>query len=167
MGHSFQMKRAVLDIGSNSVRLMLWADGKTLYKKVLTTRLAEGAAGELGEIPMQRTLQAILELFRTAAREGAEVCAFATAAVRANANGGEFCRRVRAACGLEVDVLSGKEEAEAGLCGALGEKDGGIVDLGGASTEVCVRRGGKIAAAVSIPLGCVKLYAQCRRSWMP
>lgn len=37
-----KMKIAAIDIGSNSVRLMMWADGKTLYKRINTTRLGEG-----------------------------------------------------------------------------------------------------------------------------
>ena len=53
-------------------------------------------------------------------------------------NGAEFVSLVKESCGLEVDVISGEEEAEIGILGALGNDDGGIVDAGGASTEIIV-----------------------------
>ena len=159
------MKYAVIDIGSNSVRLMLWADG-TLYKKVCTTRLAEGlsARGLLCDAAMDRTARAVSEFYREGVREGARVVAFATAAVRSSANGSAFCARVRALCGLEVDVVSGEEEALLGLSGALGRSDGGIVDIGGARTEVCLRKEGKIVYSVSLPIGAVRILETCGQS---
>ena len=50
------MKLSAIDIGSNSVRLLVWADGRSLYKKINTTRLGEGLAqsGELSEAAMRR-----------------------------------------------------------------------------------------------------------------
>ena len=156
------MKYAVIDIGSNSVRLMLWADGP-LYKRVVTTRLAEGlsASGVLSDEACSRTVAAIGGLCREGRDAGARIAAFATAAVRSAANGRAFCNRVKRECGVEVDVVSGEEEALLGLCGALGDSDGGIIDIGGASTEVCIRRGGNIAFSVSLPVGVVRLLERC------
>ena len=156
------MKYAVIDIGSNSVRLMLWADGP-LYKRVVTTRLAEGlsASGVLSDEACSRTVAAIGGLCREGRDAGARIAAFATAAVRSAANGRAFCDRVKRECGVEVDVVSGEEEALLGLCGALGDSDGGIIDIGGASTEVCIRRGGNIAFSVSLPVGVVRLLERC------
>lgn len=160
------MKLAVIDVGSNSVRLMLWADGKTLYKRVNTTRLGAGIAKNslLNEDAVERTANAIAGFVREAERAGAEKrFAFATAAVRSAENGGEFCARVRELCGLDVDVVSGEEEALLGLSGALDDgQDGGIVDIGGASTEVCFRKNGVRTFSVSIPLGAVRLYDLCK-----
>ncbi len=157
------MKYAVVDIGSNSVRLMVWADGKTLYKRVKTTRLGEGLAlsPHLREGAMERTAQAVAEFCAEGRALGAECRAFATAAVRTAMNGGDFCARVKALCGVAADVVSGDEEALLGLSGALGERDGGIVDIGGASTEVCVRRGGELSFRVSLPVGAVRLFDLC------
>lgn len=156
------MKYAVIDIGSNSVRLMLWADGP-LYKRVVTTRLAEGlsASGVLSDEACSRTVAAIGGLCREGREAGARIAAFATAAVRSASNGRAFCDRVKRECGVEVDVVSGEEEALLGLCGALGDSDGGIIDIGGASTEVCIRRGGNIAFSVSLPVGVVRLLERC------
>lgn len=159
------MKLAVIDIGSNSVRLMLWANGKSLYKRVNTTRLGQGIAlnGTLSQSAMRRTACAVAEFKREAEECGAgQVYAFATAAVRSSCNGGEFCELVREICGLNIDVVAGEEEALLGLYGALGGQNGGIIDIGGASTEVCFQYGGKKTFSVSLDIGAVRLFDLCK-----
>lgn len=159
-------KIAVIDIGSNSVRLMTSADGKVLYKTLETTQLGEGIANSpvLLESAMQRTAQAVANFAARAKNEGAEeVYAFATAAVRSATNGAEFVRKVKALCGVEIEVLSGNEEAEIGIKGALGERDGGIIDIGGASTEIIVRKKGKTLYKKSVDIGVVRLKDRCGR----
>lgn len=154
------MKISVIDIGSNSVRLMTWADGKTLYKAMQTTRLGEGLAFSpvLNAEAIERTAQAVSEFNSRALSEGAErVYAFATAAVRSSVNPKDFTDRVKELCGLEVDVISGAEEAEIGLVGALGNGDGGIIDVGGASTEVTLRVHGRVAYSKSVNIGTVRI----------
>ena len=61
-------------------------------------------------------------------------------------------------CGIQVDVISGEEEAACGLEGALMGRDGGIIDLGGASTEVTIRSGGKLLYSKSVNIGTVRLF---------
>lgn len=159
-------KIAVIDIGSNSVRLMTSADGKVLYKTLETTQLGEGIANSpvLLESAMQRTAQAVANFAARAKNEGTEeVYAFATAAVRSATNGAEFVRKVKALCGVEIEVLSGNEEAEIGIKGALGERDGGIIDIGGASTEIIVRKKGKTLYEKSVDIGVVRLKDRCGR----
>ena len=159
------MKIAVIDIGSNSVRLMLWANGKSLYKKIATTRLGAGLAqsGVLCEESMLRSVSAISSFLAETEENGVEaVFAFATAAVRCARNGADFCTRVKNSCGVEIDVISGDSEALLGLNGALGTRDGGIVDIGGASTEICFREKGKILFSKSFPVGAVRLFDICR-----
>lgn len=154
------MTIAIIDIGSNSVRLMLWADGKTLFKKLKSTRLGEGLSFAPRLLPeaCERTAQAVAEFVKDARLDGAErVYAFATAAVRCAENGAVFTNMVMDTCGLEVDVLSGEREAQMGLCGALGNSDGGIIDVGGASTEVTLRVNGKITYSHSAPIGTVRI----------
>ena len=157
------MKIAILDIGSNSVRLMLWADGKSLYKKVNTTRLGEGLAntGMLSPAAIERTALAVKAFAEEGSAAGASVYAFATAAVRSAANGSAFVERVKELCALTVDVVPGSCEALLGLNGALGTSDGGIIDIGGASCEVCLRERGEIAYSVSLDVGAVRLYDRC------
>lgn len=159
-------KTAVIDIGSNSVRLMLTADGKVLYKTLDTTRLGEGIASSprLKEEAVLRTAEAVARFCARARAEGAEIVrAFATAAVRSAENRGEFLSCVKERCGLDVEVLSGETEAEVGLSGALGDRDGGLIDAGGASTEVIVRREGRIVYEKSVNIGVVRLKDMCGR----
>lgn len=154
------MKIAAIDIGSNSVRLMIWADGKTLYKKLKTTRLGEGLnfSPRLSEAACRRTAQAVAEFVSEAEEQGADkVYAFATAAVRSAENPELFTEKVKNLCGIEVDVISGEREAQIGLSGALGNADGGIIDVGGASTEVTVRSGGNIIYSHSANIGTVRI----------
>lgn len=159
-------KNAVIDIGSNSVRLMVVADGKVLYKTLEITRLGEGlaATGVLSAQALERTAQAVANFYRQAKAEKAEeVVAFATAAARSAKNGGDFVARVADLCPLQVQIISGEEEAEIGILGALGNKDGGIIDVGGASTEIIVRKHGDILYKKSVDVGVVRLKDICGR----
>ncbi len=152
------MKYAIIDIGSNSVRLMLWADGKTLYKKVVTTRLGEGldCTRRIQPEPIARTAAAVSAFFEEGTGQGAEVRAFATAAVRSAENGSEFCEAVKMRCGLEIDVVSGEDEARLAYLGALGDREGGVIDIGGASTEIASR-----SFSISLNIGAVRLFDAC------
>lgn len=155
------MKISAIDVGSNSVRLMVMADGKTLYKQTDTTRLSEGlaASGRLLPEAIERTARSV-QLFAAAAElNGAGTpYVFATAAVRSAVNGGDFVKRVKQLTGIDVDVIGGEEEAACGLAGALRGRDGGMVDLGGASTEITVQKGGKKVFSKSVDIGTVRLY---------
>ena len=160
-------KFAVIDIGSNSVRLMFVADGKVLYKSLNTTRLGEGIAQtrQLNEAAIERSALAVTQFFVKAKEEGAEkVFAFATAAVRSAENRKEFLDRVKTLCGLSIEVISGEEEAEIGILGALGNADGGVIDVGGASTEIVVKQKGVLVYKKSVDVGVVRLKDKCGRA---
>ena len=159
-------KFAVIDIGSNSVRLMFVADGKVLYKGLQTTRLGEGIAEKpiLNAAAIERSARAVELFYQKARKQGAEkIVAFATAAVRTATNGAEFTDRVKELCDLDVEVISGEEEAEIGILGALGNADGGIIDIGGASTEIVVKRQGATVYKKSVNIGVVRLKDKCGR----
>ncbi len=158
------VKTGVIDIGSNSVRLMLWESGKALYKKVKVTRLAEGLAcnGTLSAQSIERTATAVCDFFNQAINDGAlKVYAFATAAVRQSLNGNDFVFAVESKCGLQVEVIDGVTEAEIGYKGALNGADGGIIDVGGASTEITVVNGGKPIYSKSLDIGAVRIFNRC------
>ena len=161
------MKRfAVIDVGSNSVRLMFVADGKVLYKTLQTTRLGEGLAEQplLKPEAVERSSLAVAGFYHKAVEEGAEkVLCFATAAVRTAENRQVFLDRVYALCGLAVEVISGEEEAEIGILGALGNRDGGVIDIGGASTEIVVKKDGALIYKKSVNIGVVRLKDMCGR----
>ena len=158
------MTNAVIDIGSNSVRLLVVFANKTKEKFVKITKLAEGlnATGKLNVDAIKRTADAVAFFKQKAKDLGAKrVYAFATAAVRSAKNGGEFVSYVKKLCRVNIEVISGETEAEIGSLGVLNGSDGGIIDIGGASSEVTVKVGGETVYSYSLNLGGVRLLDAC------
>lgn len=154
------MKTAVVDIGSNSVRLMIAENGVTLQKTVETTQLATGLqkTGRLQESYMQATLQALSSFRLQAEKEGAKrFFAFATEAVRSAENGKDFIRLANEQYGIEIDLLSPEREAEAGFTGAHTGGNIAVFDIGGASTELIIGNEKGITYKKSLPIGVVRL----------
>lgn len=155
------MKYGVIDIGSNSVRLMVAEDGidalRPIYVTSRTTRLIHGMKGAvLAADAIERTVEAIRGLAREAAEHGAErVEAFATSAVRDAENREAFYET-----GVKLRVMSGDEEAALAYAGALDRYEGkqGVLDIGGGSTEVLCGVDGKVRFSKSVPIGAVRLY---------
>ena len=127
------MRVAVVDIGTNSTRLLIAdvAPGGAIEERVresTVTRLGEGvdATGRLGDEPQQRVFAA---LERYAAEIRAHECeasaAVMTSAVRDAANGAEFSAAVRERFGLEGRTLSGDEEAAFTFAGATAARPAG------------------------------------------
>lgn len=161
------MKISAIDIGSNSVSLALVSDGKTLYKRIRTTRLGEGLSfsDSMKDEAIERTALAVADFVNRAKAEKTDkLYAFATAAVRSASNKAQFLARVKELCGLEIDVISGETEAKIGILGALGNNDGGIIDVGGASTEVTFRAGGRTVYSKSVNVGTVRLFDLAARN---
>ena len=158
------MKYAVIDIGSNSVRLMMSNGKETLYKNINTTRLAEGMGEEkiLTPVAIKRTAEAVSFFYAKAKNENADkIYVFATAAVRQAKNKEVFIFAVKELCGVKVDVVSGEEEAELGYTGAIDGLDGGVIDIGGASSEIIVVQDGKKIYSKSLDIGAVKIKDKC------
>ena len=154
----------IIDVGSNSVRARSFADGKILYSGLITTRLGEGLAtgDSLTERSMAATISALQTFIAELIKSGAEeIAAFATEAVRSAKNGGEFLLRVKKETGLDIDLIGGDEEGELALLGAVGDKDGAVIDIGGASAEISAVKDKKIIYSHSLPLGAVRLYGKC------
>ena len=160
--------RAVLDIGSNTIRLLVAnSDGTSLDRLDDSSefvRLGKGvhASGRLQEDRVAAAIEAIGRLAARASGLGAgDVIAIATSAVRDAANRAEFVDRVRAATGIRIRILSGDEEAQLTYLGAtLGRSlDGGAVicDLGGGSAEIIFATDGHIEWARSLQLGSGRL----------
>ena len=154
---------AVVDIGSNSVRLVVYRlEGRAIWttynEKVLAGLGREVAAtGRLAPEGVEQALAA-LRRFR-AVLDGAgvrAVFAVATAAVREAQDGAAFAARVAQVSGFDVRVLSGEEEARYSALGvAAGQPDaaGVVGDLGGSSLELVRLEGGAPGAGVTLPLG--------------
>lgn len=155
---------AVIDIGSNSVRLLIHDGVRVVEKKVINTRLAEGMSDscELTTEAMQRTVAA-LSFFCERSKEllADKIFAFATAAVRKASNRSAFLDLVKQNCCVSVEVVSGEMEAMLGYVGALDGSDGGLIDVGGASTEVTVIKNGQTIFAKSVDVGAVTVKDSC------
>ncbi|HYB22907.1 MAG TPA: Ppx/GppA phosphatase family protein [Solirubrobacteraceae bacterium] len=160
---------AVIDLGSNSFRLVVFMAGAGWWKRTdeiyEPVRIGEGlmASGRLGERPMQRAL-ATLDVFAHFARaaglgEGA-VDAVATSAVRDAENAQQFLGRAQARLGLPIRILSREQEARYGYLAAVNSttlRDGSVLDLGGGSLQL-VRVGDRqMRESGSWPLGTVRM----------
>ncbi|RZI99975.1 MAG: Ppx/GppA family phosphatase [Brevundimonas sp.] len=154
---------AAIDIGSNSVRLVLYRlEGRAIWT-VFNEKVLAGLGRDLastGRLSEEGAAQALTALKRFAAViEGVRpVLTFvaATAAVREAEDGQAFCERVAAETGLIIRVLSGEEEAKYAALGVLAgipDADGVSADLGGASLELTRIDGGVAGPGVTLPLG--------------
>ena len=161
-------RRAVIDIGSNTVRLVIYGGPPrapaVLWNEKVSARLGRDLE-KSGEMPEAAMAEAITALARYAVilRDLgiAQVEAVATAAPRDATNGAEFLSRV-AALGLQVRVLSGEEEARASAWGAIGAFPGSrgtVADLGGGSLELVAIADRQCGRGTSLPLGTLRLPA--------
>ncbi len=158
--------RAVIDIGSNTVRMVVYAGSRRaplvwLNEKV-TARLGRDLAST-GRMPDKAMELALTGLARFAVilrdLEVEDVQCVATAAVRDAANGTAFLDSVRA-LGLAPRLLTGVEEAEysaMGVIGAFPKATGVVADLGGGSLELVAIGQGRCHHGVSLPLGTLRL----------
>ncbi len=158
------MKYGVIDVGSNSVRLMISEHNVTIYKCVKVTRLAQGMGDDriLQREAVERTARAVSFFVEQAKIERVDkIYIFATAAVRQSKNAWLFLNAVKEYSGCDVEVISEQKEALLGAKGALRGKDGGVIDVGGASSEIIVIKNGEIIYSKSLDCGVVKLTDKC------
>lgn len=154
---------AAIDIGSNSVRLLVADVSADFLSPVLkdkrTSRLIAGLKdGRIDEAALSRTEAALLELVAVARDAGAEeIRAFGTSALRDGENRDRLIDAARD-MGVELIVLSGQEEAAMAYRGAAPAGDAGILDIGGGSTEWLAGRDGQLLRAASTQIGAVRLY---------
>lgn len=184
------LRRAAVDVGTNSVRLLVVdPSGRPLARRMTITRLGEGidATGHLDDRALQRTLAQLAHYRREWEHHGVEpagVRVAATSAVRDAADRHRFFDGVRQATGVDAEMLSGEQEARLTFVGALAatagrrrpdDGHGGVthipetaithpvtlIDVGGGSTEVVVGDGtGGPRAAVSCQIGSVRVTEQ-------
>ena len=160
MKNNLTFPLGIIDIGSNSVRLLI-TNGVFFEKKLITTRLIENKSenGNLNLNSVYKTVQAVNDLMKEAKERGVKIFyAFATEAVRSASNKNYFLELVKSVTGLTVEVLSGEREAEIGLLGANLGSDGSIIDIGGASTEIAVSKNKNIVYKKSVKIGAVDLF---------
>ncbi len=156
---------AVVDLGTNSARLMVAhiASGRVVsdFKTLRMIRIGEGMVeeGRIAPAAISRAVQAIREFQEIAARYdvGRHFFCFGTSAIREASNRGEFLHAVLEGCGVQVDVISGEDEASLGFAGSI-EGYGGMFDIGGGSTEVMVGSMQDVWFRHSFLIGTVRCY---------
>ncbi|MEU0192573.1 Ppx/GppA family phosphatase [Streptomyces afghaniensis] len=163
------MRISVVDVGSNTVRLVVAdADGGVplpVHTAKWRLRLSEQVTpgGPISEQAVEQLVHAVAEASRTAARWGAAApLAFATAVVRGASNRHEVLHTVRARTGVDLCTLPGEVEAELTFLGArrwMGWRSGplALLDIGGGSLEVAFGRGRLPDFVASLPLGAGRL----------
>lgn len=154
---------AIIDIGSNSVRIRISSDGKVFFRETIITQLAKDMSDNiLSDRSINRTFEGLDRLIYSAKEHNAEIYAFATAAVRNSKNGNVFSEEFYKRYGFNLDVISGELESKIGINGAIGVADNGtVIDVGGASSEIAVKQNGEIIYAHSVPIGAVLLTDLC------
>lgn len=165
---------AVIDIGSNSVRLVVYerlARSPTpLFNEKILAGLGTGVAesGNLNAEATERTKSALRRFTALAKQmEVVELDVVATAAIREAKNGAQFIEDITSICGVRVKVLSGEEEAAMaalGIVASFERPDGVAGDLGGGSLELTEVRIRDVGEGDSLPLGGLRLHVGSKGS---
>jgi exopolyphosphatase/guanosine-5'-triphosphate,3'-diphosphate pyrophosphatase len=175
------MRRACIDIGSNTTRLLVAeCAGPGLievHQERTFTHIGRGLSAD-GAIPREKldeVAAVVARQVRTARELGAgDIRGVATAPIRRARNGDQLVGVIRESCGLEVEILSGDEEARLAFVGAARTLDHcpagalGVVDVGGGSSELVVGRPpDRVSWCTSFRLGSGDLAEACLRSDPP
>ncbi len=160
---------AAIDLGTNSVHLVVARAGHSGRFEVLTrekemVRLGHGASDmkHLEPVAMERGIAALRRQREVAEAFGADTSAVATSAVREAENRDEVLRRAREEAGVDIEVISGAEEARLIHLGVLQnlpvfDRRILVIDIGGGSTELVVGQGREILGLRSLKLGSIRL----------
>ena len=160
------MNYGIVDIGSNTIRIVVYSVKERQFECLfnekqfvqLITYVKNGSMRDEGIRSMIAALRQLLQL--ASHFHPVKIYCFATAPFRAVADTGQLAGIIRNFTGLEVETLTGEEEARLGLVGAkyqTGATDGLFVDLGGGSMEAGLLKEGQVLHTQSIPLGCVNI----------
>ena len=161
-------RRAIIDIGSNSVRLIIYRiKGDSTFKVIneakRTIRLGSYLREDdyLSESGLNILLK-VLKVFKDICKryEVLEIYVVATEAIRRSINKYDVCNKIKLDLGLEVNILSGLEEAKYGylaIKNSMLEKNAVLLDLGGSSMEITLMENGEFKETISLPLGSIPL----------
>lgn len=165
------MRIAILDLGTNTFNLVIAEKDKSglpvfIFKKELPVEIGKGGIhkGYITPEATERAIKALHTHRKTIEEYGVkEFYAFATSAVRDASNSKEFKERMRIETGIDINIVTGEEEAEWIYKGVkhssvLGDETAIIMDIGGGSTEFIIANKHKIFWKKSYPLGVTRLY---------
>lgn len=169
---------AAIDVGTNSFHLIVVhaksnGNFEIIDREREVIRLGEGSAGDIKNIipvAIERAVQALKRFKGIADAHGAHLRAVATSAVRESLNKNELIKRVFDETGVEIEVISGYEEARLIYLGILKsvpvfDKKTLVIDIGGGSTEFLIGEKGKTLYSVSLKLGAVRLAQKFFRNY--
>lgn len=158
------MKHAAIAIGSNSTRMLCAEKTEKGLEQILRgreeTRLfsALNDQGMFPEEKIEETARAVESLHRMAVAHGAADCVlFATSASRDAKNSHVLSQRIRALTGLDMQVITGEEEARLAYLAVAGQGKTLVMDIGGGSTELTLGDKGCILSAASAQMGASRL----------
>lgn len=170
------MNQAIIDIGSNSMRLTVYETDGQKFKILFKEKIIAGLAGYvdkgvLSTEGIECAYTGVLEFRGILESLHIEhVAVFATASLRNIKNTAEAVSAIKNSTGYDVEIISGEDEAFYGYTGAMQEvhlASGAFVDIGGASTEVVSFENGEILDAASFQMGSLVLYKECVKKIMP
>ncbi len=170
------MKQAMIDIGSNSMRLTVYETEGNSFKILFREKSMAGLAGyvENGTLSDEGILCACRGLLKfkkiLTSLDIQDVVIFATASLRNISNTEAAVSAIRDRTGWEVEVISGEEEALYGYTGAMREfqlSRGAVLDIGGASTELALFDEDRPLRSLSLPIGSLNLYRSCVKKILP
>lgn len=170
------MKQAVIDIGSNSIRLTLYETREQHFNILFREKIMAGLAsyvedGKLSAEGIECACTGLLtfrSILQTLEIENIRV--FATASLRNISNTEQALSVIRSATGYSVEIISGEDEALFGYAGAMQElhlTSGAFLDIGGASTEIVTFDEGTPVEFTSFPIGSLNLYRRCVKKILP
>ena len=159
---------AIIDIGSNTIRMVLYKVIDNEIQQMLNSKIPAGLAGYIDNNNMlskKGILKAIeaLSKFETILEsvDVKEVHAFATASLRNISNSEEVLAEIKKHCSFDIEIISGKEEAlydYYGTMKSISSGNGLLVDVGGGSTELVYFENGTLLSTCSIPVGSLNMY---------
>jgi exopolyphosphatase/guanosine-5'-triphosphate,3'-diphosphate pyrophosphatase len=165
---------AVIDIGSNSVRLVVYEAMARSLVTIFNEKALCGLGREVqstGLLAPDAVAKALTSLrrFRALCRiqKVGRVYAIATAACRDASNGPDFIAKAERICGVPIEILSGPREAKLsalGVVSGIHNPDGIVGDLGGGSLELIDVHGGRLRSGVTLPLGSLALQDSSHKS---
>ena len=163
---------AVIDIGSNSIRLVVYEDLTRNLGRCSTRRRCAASAARcrppacLRLTPCQ-ALTALRRFRHLQGHAGRAVHAIATAACREATNGPDFIAQAERICGTSIEILSGAREARLSALGVISgvhKPDGVVGDLGGGSLELIDVHGNRVGGGLTLPLGGLALQDVSQKS---
>ncbi|MEM7442320.1 MAG: Ppx/GppA family phosphatase, partial [Pseudomonadota bacterium] len=174
---SWPGRLAVIDIGSNSIRLVVYDKLGRWPKPIFNEKVLCGLGRDLaltGRLSPEGVTMALTNLKRFRSlidgMEVGRVDVLATAAVREADDGARFTAEVERLCDLQVKTISGAEEARLsamGVLSAMPDADGVMGDLGGGSLELVGLNKGQIENQITLPLGPFRLMSAMARGRKP